>query len=1485
MSFRTPAECYVWRHRKPELRSRNVASDGCYSSVSCNIIFSANLPFGWLKMPQWIEENILKNIFQLILGFGMIILVLLILSISHTNPDSTESLIITNDIIRSKVAFAMVDEEIARHLNLGALSEQDLWKLRGPVLLHIRTAIHFQLREHFGKIVNTVDFRTQLGPGSLSESSLNRTVLHEKVTEVIRDFIASKHISVIIMSDRPIGIGEETVLRGLRGEMRHTYNAINGACVILPISNITALIKRPFVQEIWPDSNGIPTLDQSVKDIGADKVHNPPSGELGVTGEGVRVAVVDTGIDQSHPEFQDQVIDKRQDPLNNAGIVDGHGTHVAGIIASTAGVAPKVKLLDGRIHNLNLLTLEDFILENFLNGNDSIYSDTIDAIEWASHKKWFFNAKEKADIINLSYAFPQWIYGREGNDPMSQLIDEVVSDDGVTFVVAAGNFARNREIGVILPNSDPLSHRFQIGFTDNQGRVTQSVKLIFTLMWDDKDNDLDLVIMDSKNQAVALSRSNPGFILGETYYDKSRYGTTKYYEQLILEFNYGSQSNETYKFQVEAADVQVSQDYEVFIGGVDYGSAIFNAPNKEKTVSVPGYSKKAITVGAIISGTQLTSYSSQGPSDTNNIKPEVVAPGENIRSTILSSTYGINSGTSIAAPHVSGVAALILDAVGKNNSGKWNFSPDEVKSAIVFGAEGLSNMPDNTYGAGLVKADNIIFGGTVEPEGMLRFEITRRLTSLNYGDYDLNADPSLKVAISWQETADNLDLVLSDADGNTLLESEQTASNYEKIDGSLLSVQSETYYLDVHNGSQKSVAFTGAATHPIKSSVDSTQPLPTVDSDLSLSANSTQEARLRVTLKGHTDFVSSVAFSPDGRTLASGSWDDTIRLWNPRTEEHLATLTGHTDRVTSVAFSPNSNMLASGCWDRTVRFWNPLTGKYIRNTYSVNTRNETFTSVVAASSDGDSYWFASGSLDNNVWLWYGYGLTVNTRKYRLPGHTHDVSSVAFSADERTLASGSHDNTVKLWYVSTKKLRVTLKGHTDFVTSVAFSPDGRTLASGSWDNTIRLWDVAAGKSTKTLSGHTDRVLSVAFSSDGRTLASGSDDQTIRLWDVATGQQRDTLLGHTSGVTAVAFSPDRRTLASAGGWDNTLRLWDLSPAPTPAPTVRITPSPVVSPDVGDNLVLKIDVSGVENVAGYQATVRFDPTALHYVESANGSYLPAGSLFVPPVVNANQVTLAATSLSGDSDGAGTLATLTFEVVAVKPSYIALSDVMIMQQDLTSIPIIVKNGDIVVTSDEALDVNGDGIVNILDLIVVATHFGTVGESQADVNGDSVVDIKDLLLVAGGLNADAAAPSTYSMAISALTVEEIQMWLGQAQQLGLSDATYQRGFTVLQQLLIALTPKETALLPNYPNPFNPETWIPYQLAESADVTVTIYAVDGTMVRTLALGHQPVGIYQDKSRAAYWDGRILSVNLASGVYFYTLTAGEFTATRKMLIRK
>ena len=154
-------------------------------------------------------------------------------------------------------------------------------------------------------------------------------------------------------------------------------------------------------------------------------------------------------------------------------------------------------------------------------------------------------------------------------------------------------------------------------------------------------------------------------------------------------------------------------------------------------------------------------------------------------------------------------------------------------------------------------------------------------------------------------------------------------------------------------------------------------------------------------------------------------------------------------------------------------------------------------------------------------------------------------------------------------------------------------------------------------------------------------------------------------------------------------------------------------------------------------------------------------------------------------------------------------------------------------------------------------------------------------------MGTSASAPAVlYGGLRVAPTRAEVEQWLAQAQQLNLTDATSQRGIRFLEQLLLSLTPKETALLANYPNPFNPETWIPYELANPADVSVRIYAVGGTLVRTLSLGHKTIGTYQNRSRAAYWDGKNeLGESVASGVYFYTLTTGDFTATRKMLIRK
>ena len=201
--------------------------------------------------------------------------------------------------------------------------------------------------------------------------------------------------------------------------------------------------------------------------------------------------------------------------------------------------------------------------------------------------------------------------------------------------------------------------------------------------------------------------------------------------------------------------------------------------------------------------------------------------------------------------------------------------------------------------------------------------------------------------------------------------------------------------------------------------------------------------------------------------------------------------------------------------------------------------------------------------------------------------------------------------------------------------------------------------------------------------------------------------------------------------------------------------------------------------------------------------------------------------------------------------------------------------------------DVNNDGVVNIQDLVMVASRLGQIGQNEADVNGDGAVNIQDLVLVAGELGTKAAAPSAWHhTSVGVLSREKVEQWLTQAYHLSLTDVRSQRGILVLERLLAVFPPKETTLLANYPNPFNPETWVPYQLAKPVVVTLHIYSMKGTLVRTFALGHQPAGMYHSKSRAAYWDGRNeQGERVASGVYFYVLTAGDFSATRKLLIRK
>ena len=203
------------------------------------------------------------------------------------------------------------------------------------------------------------------------------------------------------------------------------------------------------------------------------------------------------------------------------------------------------------------------------------------------------------------------------------------------------------------------------------------------------------------------------------------------------------------------------------------------------------------------------------------------------------------------------------------------------------------------------------------------------------------------------------------------------------------------------------------------------------------------------------------------------------------------------------------------------------------------------------------------------------------------------------------------------------------------------------------------------------------------------------------------------------------------------------------------------------------------------------------------------------------------------------------------------------------------------------AADVNEDGQVDIHDLILVIKALGETGDTRVDVNSDGSVDKIDLLVIVENLD-DAAIPAAPLSRARLATLEPtiLQAWINHLRVEDDGSPISQKALAILKGLLASRRPEQNALLANYPNPFNPETWIPYQLSKDADVTLTIYAVNGQIVRRLALGHHPAGMYHSRSRAAYWDGKnAFGEPVASGVYFYTLTAGDFTATRKMLIRK
>jgi serine/threonine protein kinase len=295
---------------------------------------------------------------------------------------------------------------------------------------------------------------------------------------------------------------------------------------------------------------------------------------------------------------------------------------------------------------------------------------------------------------------------------------------------------------------------------------------------------------------------------------------------------------------------------------------------------------------------------------------------------------------------------------------------------------------------------------------------------------------------------------------------------------------------------------------------------------------------LRQTLKGHTGWVRAVAFFPNGFSLASGSYDRTLKLWNVRDNQSFGTLSNHLGSISginAIAVHPNGSTFAIACIDKSVKLWNFRSGKPVRN---IEAHSGQVYSV-AYSPDGNT--LVSASADKTLKLW-------NWRKSELlqtfEGHKDKVVSVAFYPDGKRIASASFDKTIRIWDVNTGKSIRSMTGHAAPVNAIAFSPDGKLLVSGSQDQTVKIWDVSTGKVIRTLSGHVGGVLAVDFNRDGSVIASGGIDKTIQIWDIKTGKSMQILNQHEAPVLSLSFNPKDETLVS-GSADRTVKVWQLQP----------------------------------------------------------------------------------------------------------------------------------------------------------------------------------------------------------------------------------------------------------------------------------------------------------------------------------------------------